>query len=87
MADYVQKRVQYIERVGTQTDGDKTYRIFPWQYVALGNRRFLEPVDYVGGKTRSTEKEITSIEFIDGGSTFVSGGQYGTGGNVGLLRG
>ena len=88
MADWVDKRVQYFEKVRKQSDGDDVYRVFPWQHVSTGKWRFLEPVDFpTRGRAYSAEKEITSIEVFDEGSAFVSGGEYGTGGNVGILRG
>lgn len=88
MADWVEKRVQFIERVGKkQSDGDNTFRIYPWQSVVAYGQGFLEPVDYpTGGLYLSTDKEITAYEEIDGQSQFIPGNS-GTGGNVGILRG
>jgi hypothetical protein len=87
MADWVSKRTQFIEEYGAQSDGDKKYRLFPWQHVVYEGRGFLEPVDYpVGGLYVSAVKEITSYAEVDGDSQFVPGNS-GTGGNVGILRG
>lgn len=87
MPDWVQKRVQFIEKYGAQSDGDSKYRVFPWQHVVYEGRGFLEPVDYpVKGLYAEPTKEITAYAEIDPNSQFVPGNS-GTGGNVGLLRG
>jgi hypothetical protein len=85
VADWVDKRVQYIEERPKQSDGDRVFRMAPWQMVRIGNKSFMEPVDYQKAGIANAEKEITSVEFVDEG-VFASGGTMGTGGNLGTLR-